>query len=204
MIATPNCLLFEPSNLFELLRITNNLSFNILKRIKLYLFDFTNSETTRDWSIDGNGPSIALTLLDRKYWPPHVDPLTKPHTIRKQLDSLRSTPHIRYVGQCCDSSSLFLRTWQCLRPLIGTNIRGGSPSWYKALKQIITTSVSNYCIIPNYQPHQPNMLAITVPMSTVSTKRSKREWIIFKHGSTVHYGHITGKSSNSKLLTVQH
>ena len=48
------------------------------------------------------------------------------------------------------------------------------------------------------------MLTITVPMSTVSTKRSKREWIIFKHGSTVHYGHITGKSSNSKLLTVQH
>src|SRR2546421_3253905 len=92
MIATPNCLLFEPPNLFELLRITNNLSFNILKRMKLYLFDFTNSGNTRDWSMDGNGPSIAFTLLDRKYWPPHVDPLTEPHTIRKQLDSLRSTP----------------------------------------------------------------------------------------------------------------
>ena len=31
LIADPNCILFESPNLFELLRITNNLSFNILK-----------------------------------------------------------------------------------------------------------------------------------------------------------------------------
>ena len=114
IIAVPNCLIFEPPNLFELLNITNNLSFNILKSMKLYLLDFTNSDLLLNWNMDGHGPSIALTLLDRSNWPLHVNRDIKPYIIRKQLDSLRSLPHIRYVGQCCDTSGSSLRPWHCL------------------------------------------------------------------------------------------
>ena len=68
MIANPNCLLFEPPNLFELLKITNNLSFNILKCMKLYLIDFTNNGHLLNWNINGHDSSIILTLLDRTNW----------------------------------------------------------------------------------------------------------------------------------------
>ena len=147
MIADPNCILFEPPNLFELLKITNNLSFNILKSMKLYLFDFTNSGQLLSWNMDGHGPSIALTLLDRTNWPSHINHAVKPYTIRKQLDSLRSIPHIRYVGQCCDSSGLRLRPWQCLRPLINSDLRGCASTWYNALLKILTANNSDHNLI---------------------------------------------------------
>ena len=103
LITNPNCILFELLNLFELLRITNNLSFNILKSMKLYLLDFTNNGHLHNWNMDGHGPSIALILLERTNWPSHINRSIKPHTIRKQLDSLKSLSYIRYVGQCCNT-----------------------------------------------------------------------------------------------------
>src|SRR5688572_19645386 len=204
MIADPNCILFEPSNLFELIKITNNLSFNILTSMKLYLLDFTNNDHLLNWNMDGHGPSIALTLLDRTNWPLHINPTIKPHFIRKQLNSLQSIPHIRYVGQCCDALGIYLRPWQCLRPLINFNLRGCTPTWYNALKNIITDNNSGYNLIQDQHIQQPNLLVLTKRPSLVSTKRFKKEWIIFKQGSSTHYGHIIEKSQNFSILTVQH
>ena len=68
IIASPNCIIFEPPNLFELCSLKNNLSFNILKQMKLYLFNFTKTNLD-NWNMNGTGPSITLTIMDRTNWP---------------------------------------------------------------------------------------------------------------------------------------
>src|SRR6185437_12218350 len=87
---------------------------------------------------------IHSTYLARPHeLAPAHRPYYKPHTIRKQLNSLRSLPHIRYIGQCCDNSGLALRPWHRLRPLIRTHLRGRTPVWYTALKKIVTATDFN-------------------------------------------------------------
>jgi len=78
------------------------------------------------------------------------------------------------------------------------------PVWYTALKKIVTATNFNDTIVQVHQVQQLNLLALTKRTTPVSTKRSKKEWIVFKHGSSVTYGHITEKSNNLGILTVQH
>ena len=78
------------------------------------------------------------------------------------------------------------------------------PVWYTALKKIVTATDFNDTIVQVHQVQQPNLLALTKRTTPVSTKRSKKQWIVFKHGSSVTYGHITEKSNNLGILTVQH